>query len=149
MARWLERLYRGLGYKKPKSYSRERIITQKPPNFIERRVMWDSSSRDWITVEPKDLFCPNCREYLEDLRECKLCGWFKESKEEKERRSRYVPRHIVGEVWRRFEGKCAECGSENDLHIDHIIPFSKGGSNHIDNLQLLCKNCNLKKSSNI
>ena len=34
-------------------------------------------------------------------------------------------------------------------HIDHIIPFSLGGRNHIDNYQLLCRKCNLKKSNNV
>lgn len=52
-------------------------------------------------------------------------------------------------VWIRDEGKCKECGSIHKLQFDHIIPISKGGSDDINNLQILCQNCNLKKSNKI
>lgn len=52
-------------------------------------------------------------------------------------------------VWRRDQGKCVECGSQEKLEFDHIIPVSKGGSNTARNLQLLCENCNRTKSNKI
>ena len=43
---------------------------------------------------------------------------------------------------------CRYCGSDEEpLHIDHIIPRKAGGTHDLDNLQVLCKACNLRKSS--
>ncbi len=52
-------------------------------------------------------------------------------------------------VWRRDGGKCVKCGSQEKLEFDHIIPFSKGGSDTERNLQLLCEKCNRSKSASI
>lgn len=65
------------------------------------------------------------------------------------RRSRYISNKVRGEVWARDEGACVECGSNVDLHFDHIVPWSKGGGNHAENIQLLCQSCNLKKNNRI
>lgn len=48
---------------------------------------------------------------------------------------------------------CQECGKympdEVGLHIDHIIPVSKGGKTVESNLQVLCDKCNLRKNNRI
>lgn len=43
--------------------------------------------------------------------------------------------------------KCVNCKKsiKINMHIDHIIPIAKGGSNDIKNIQLLCPKCNIKK----
>jgi 5-methylcytosine-specific restriction endonuclease McrA len=54
------------------------------------------------------------------------------------------------EVWKRDGGKCVTCGAKDELHFDHIIPFSKGGTSlKADNVQLLCARHNLEKSDKI
>ena len=47
---------------------------------------------------------------------------------------------------------CQICNSDmssfntSDVHIDHIIPLSRGGSNDTSNLQATCRTCNLRKA---
>lgn len=60
-----------------------------------------------------------------------------------------IPRATQREVWQRDAGRCVECDSNERLCYDHIIPFSRGGSNTIRNLQLLCEPCNLRKGNRI
>lgn len=63
---------------------------------------------------------------------------------------RIIPSAIKLQVWKRDKGKCVKCGSTNNLHFDHIIPYSKGGSSLVvENIQLLCARHNLNKSDKI
>jgi len=87
-----------------------------------------------------------------DETSCENCGKYEkwdEKEQGKEKRRRRVPQHVKNEVWRRDEGKCAKCGSRLNLEYDHIIPFSKGGSNTTRNIELLCQKCNRKKFNTI
>jgi 5-methylcytosine-specific restriction endonuclease McrA len=45
------------------------------------------------------------------------------------------------------KGKCVYCQIDisSNFHVDHIVPISKGGTNHLFNIQLLCPTCNMKK----
>ena len=67
-----------------------------------------------------------------------------------------MPFEIRQTMFEKYEYKCANCGSEVVLfqrfrgdwkvgEVDHIMPFSKGGGNEIENLQLLCVRCNRSK----
>jgi 5-methylcytosine-specific restriction endonuclease McrA len=60
-----------------------------------------------------------------------------------------IPREIVDAVYARDGGRCVYCGSKEKLQIDHIIPFSKGGADTLENFQILCQKCNLEKSNKI
>jgi len=66
------------------------------------------------------------------------------------RTRRVIPTWVKLEVWKRDGGKCVKCGAVEDLHFDHIIPWSKGGSSATpDNIQLLCGMHNLEKHDRI
>ena len=67
-----------------------------------------------------------------------------------------IPREVKAAVWKRDGGKCRHCGlSDADataafgvhLHYDHIVPFSKNGTDTENNIQLLCEKCNLAKGN--
>lgn len=65
-------------------------------------------------------------------------------------RRRVIPTQVKLEVWKRDGGKCSMCGATDELHFDHIVPFSKGGTSlTAANVQLLCARHNLQKSDRI
>lgn len=64
--------------------------------------------------------------------------------------TRLIPSDVKKEVWKRDMGKCVICGSDKNLHFDHDLPFSRGGTSLTDkNIRLLCAKCNLSKSDKI
>lgn len=60
-----------------------------------------------------------------------------------------IPQEVLDNVWNRDGGKCVNCGSQEKIEFDHIIPFSRGGSNTYRNIQILCEKCNREKSDRI
>lgn len=63
---------------------------------------------------------------------------------------RLIPSDVKLAVFKRDKGACVRCGSKHDLHFDHILPYSLGGSStNVDNIQLLCQKHNLEKSAKI
>ena len=64
-------------------------------------------------------------------------------------RRRQISQEVKDSVWNRDGGVCVECGSNDSIEFDHIIPFSKGGANTYRNIQLLCESCNRSKSDKI
>ena len=64
--------------------------------------------------------------------------------------TRLIPSAVKVEVWKRDKGKCCLCGSSNNLHFDHDLPFSKGGTSlSSENIRLLCRRHNLQKRDRI
>lgn len=71
----------------------------------------------------------------------------------KKRTTRNINLRMRFQVLQHDAFKCRACGAsraktpETELHVDHIVPWSKGGETELDNLQTLCSNCNLGKSN--
>jgi hypothetical protein len=64
--------------------------------------------------------------------------------------NRLIPSPVKLKVWKRDKGKCVKCDSKDNLHFDHIIPYSKGGSSLLaENIQILCARHNLTKRDKI
>jgi len=75
---------------------------------------------------------------------------FQEKDSQNIEHTRIIPSHVIQEVWKRDKGKCVICDSPDNLHYDHYLPYSKGGSSiTIDNIRILCSRHNLGKSNKI
>jgi hypothetical protein len=62
-----------------------------------------------------------------------------------------IPWRLRYDVFERDKHTCQSCGAKRkdgvDLQVDHIKPESKGGKMNMDNLQTLCKECNVGKGN--
>ncbi|HYC34686.1 MAG TPA: HNH endonuclease [Candidatus Paceibacterota bacterium] len=64
--------------------------------------------------------------------------------------TRLIPSSIKREVWKRDQGKCVLCGATKNLHYDHELPYSEGGTSLLaSNIRILCATHNLQKSNKI
>lgn len=52
-------------------------------------------------------------------------------------------------IYRRDGYRCLECGSADDLTLDHVHPHSRGGADTEENLQTLCRSCNSRKGARV
>lgn len=93
-------------------------------------------------------YCKSCGRVFKDLDFifCPYCGNQLSTRVGRQP----IPRKLRHEVFKRDGYRCRECGATNKqtrLHIDHIIPVAKGGTNDLSNLQTLCEECNVAKAT--
>ena len=108
-----------------------------------------------------EMECLNCgHRYMANgcdvwLRKCPECGSATEKKRssgETKARSRVISSKLRYAVLKRDNFKCCACGASPaknpavELHVDHVIPWSRGGETCLSNLQTLCSECNIGKS---
>lgn len=110
---------------------------------LEAFVQYINNEDDYENVIEQDT--SNIEEDISDVVEQKEAIY-------KHRTSRNITAKMRFKVLQRDYFKCCACGAspaknpETVLHVDHIIPWAKGGETEYDNLQTLCSNCNLGKS---
>ena len=91
-------------------------------------------------------YCKSCGRVFKDsdFKICPYCGNQLSTRTGRQP----IPRKLRHQVFQRDGYRCRECGASKDetsLEIDHIVPVAKGGTNDIDNLQTLCRECNRMK----
>lgn len=67
-------------------------------------------------------------------------------------RSRNISHSTIIRVARRDNNTCQICGKillDREIEIDHIIPYSRGGTSNENNLRVTCLDCNRKKGNKI
>lgn len=117
-------------YSKKKSANREQQARPKQSQEEKREY-----NRQWLKNHPEKQ-----REYRRRRRVRKYGA---------------IGSHTAAEVRTLYEqqdGKCFHCGAdfdEVDYHEDHWIPLSRGGSDYITNIRLLCVPCNLSKNAKL
>jgi hypothetical protein len=60
-----------------------------------------------------------------------------------------IPAAVRQTVYERDGLACRRCGTPDDLTLDHVIPWSAGGSDDASNLQTLCRSCNARKGARL
>ena len=128
----------------------------------QKNLGYRGASETHVSAKFYEMECLDCgHRYMANgcdvwLRKCPACGQARKKSDKAatavKARSRVIPDKLRYTVLKRDHFKCCACGaspakdSSVELHIDHIISFSKGGETTLDNLQTLCSKCNIGKS---
>lgn len=116
-----------------------------------KKEVADFNPNDYPKIVPRILLEVSCRVFGH------VCPVFIVAEpltETKKRRnhSRLIPRDVILKVVRRDGQICQKCNNpvvDNEVEFDHIIPFSKGGESTMENLRLIHKDCNRRKSNSL
>jgi 5-methylcytosine-specific restriction endonuclease McrA len=113
----------------------KRYWRENPDAYREHRRQWGQASW-WLKYQTR----PELRLYTR----------------QKTRRRKVLERGSVGvhvkgrqikERFAEFGNRCAYCNGTGDLHIEHVIPISKGGTHALGNILPACLRCNYSKGT--
>lgn len=144
--------------KNGKVAARYNELMSKQKEAIEKKLFVDDLEIDKSLLEKVDKYKSKNQTRMDYIIGAIINSFPKEDISEEEielmnKRSRYINKSTRYAVMERAGFKCQCCGAkptkDNDvtLHIDHIIPFSLGGSNDLNSLQVLCNKCNCSKNN--
>ena len=128
----------------------------------QKNLGYRGISETHVSAKSYEMECLDCgHHYLANgcdvwLRKCPVCG-VKETRKKcasvpKKRSTRVISDKLRYQVLKRDHFKCCACGASPakdpavELHIDHMIPWSKGGKTTLENLQTLCSKGNMGQS---
>lgn len=152
----MERIWRQIGHRP----SRSEWVISKPKvsydsiyrrfggwtaaclKFIEFKSGETLTDNDELEANKKNIYVASNKGHSKEIRKNTV-------------KARSMPLNIRVKVLNRDNFRCIFCGKSPatdvgvKLHVDHIVPFSRGGTNSLDNLQTLCQDCNLGKSNEV
>ena len=128
----------------------------------QKNLGYRGISETHVSAKSYEMECLDCgHKYLANgcdiwLRKCPACGVTNKRQRNStmniKKSTRAISDKLRYQVLKRDNFKCCACGASPakdpsvELHIDHIIPWSKGGESTLKNLQTLCSKCNIGKS---
>ena len=128
----------------------------------QKNLGYRGVSETHVSAKSYEMECLDCgHKYLANgcdiwLRKCPACGITNKRQRTStiniKRSTRAISDKLRYQVLKRDNFKCCACSASPakdpsvELHIDHIIPWSKGGESTLENLQTLCSKCNIGKS---
>lgn len=135
----------------------KRYYRQNPDIFRERARKYREQNSEKVKTRNRKYRAANLEKVKEGVRKAGAV-WRKKNpakckKYKADRKARLVlaegtfTAEELQALWEMQKGKCVICGEfvGDDYHADHILPLCRGGSNYIENIQILCPPCNLSK----
>lgn len=142
----LVRIWKGIGHRPSKSEWEASDAIYSYTTYKERFGGWKNACKSAfavIGIDSEPIETSSAKESINYEAIVKL----------KPDQTRNIPLKLRLKVFRRDDYKCQICGKSPAirhgvvLHIDHIVPFAKGGKSILDNLRTLCSECNIGRGS--
>jgi 5-methylcytosine-specific restriction endonuclease McrA len=110
--------------------NKKQLLKYARERYAKDKKRFNEAAREWRRKNPEAVL------ELSHRRRARLAG----------AGGQYTKKDIE-RIWKAQRGKCACCRTKlgEDVHRDHIVPISKGGTNEARNVQLLCGSCNRRK----
>ena len=134
------------------AWERQEALRQRSLRFwlFKNKVVevdgWEAVSREEVLVLVKHKVLSEDENFSRLKREIEL---FESPTKSQPCQREPIPEDVRMFVWRRDNGRCVKCGSQERIEFDHIIPVACGGSNTARNIQVLCERCNREKGKTI